>query len=116
MERYFKLHGYLPDFQDRHAKRFVAVVQKDGNSDCVAGSDVVQNSENNDTVSLSHYNQLLSMYNQKSDQAKNDNNGKTALLAGNYCLISNFDTSWIIDSGSTDQICPTLANFQPMSL
>lgn len=52
------------------------------------------------------------MYNQKSEQGKTDDaGGKVALLAGNCCLFSSTNHSWIIDSGSTDHICPTLENF-----
>lgn len=119
MERCFKLNGYSPGFQERQAKKFSAVAQKDNNAkqNCHNEGESNSHAQDNDTVSLSQYNQLLILYNNKTFDSTN--HGKTTLLAGKICLSSNSNQLWIIDSGSTVHICPTLDNFhtyEPMTL
>ncbi|KAL8088845.1 hypothetical protein AgCh_038566 [Apium graveolens] len=80
--------------KDRQSKKYAVVVQMDDTSDCVGET----SSDPNDIVSLSQYNQLLSMYNQKNYQIKNDSNGKISLLAGPFLEKATY-SSWYVTSG-----------------
>ena len=109
IERCFKIHGYPPGFQAKQQqqhqrKGFAAMAQQDSADDAPDNS--------NDTVSMEQYNHLLKLLSQQNIQPDSDNdNPKLAMLAGNFCLLAGMSHQWILDSGSTDHICPNLDSF-----
>lgn len=58
----------------------------------------------------------MALLHQKNVDPQNESNGngvsKHALLVGNICLLSAFNNDWMVDSGSTDHICPHIEQFQ----
>lgn len=56
------------------------------------------------TLCMEQYNQLLRLLQSQEQNTKDDSHIGYAMMAGNYCLLSCFETSWLIDSGATNHI------------
>lgn len=115
IQRCYKLHGYPSNFKtDR--RQATAVQLEDENQSVGMSSD-------NISFTPSQYQQLLQLLGKerKGDQSQNStvntgqaqsqNVNKSANVAGKFCFISSFGSSWIVDSGATDHMCHDLSLF-----
>lgn len=85
-----------------------AAITTHGSSDDVSDSHAEHSSMN---ISIDQYNHLMSLLGKSSHDTsashkteEGDTHGH-ALLAGTICLLSNFTSNWLLDSGATDHIC-----------
>ncbi|KAL8099196.1 hypothetical protein AgCh_031749 [Apium graveolens] len=105
-DRCFTLHGYPAGFKVRERRFAGAVTQNEDNSSNTSSA----------PVSMQQYNELLELLN-KHKMSSSDQHSKEpdiaghAMLAGNICLLSNFSTQWLLDSGATDHISNNLSDF-----
>ena len=103
IDRCFKIHGYpanFKGFKDKKVAALAASEHVDMDTDDAASP----------VLSLDQYNQLMQLlHSQKFVQS--DTHTGHALMAGNYCLLSCSESTWLIDSGASDHICSDLSCF-----
>lgn len=104
VERSFKLNGYPHGFKGFKDKKVTTAVSQ---YDFCNSQDT--------SLSVAQYTQLMDMLNKQHSNNKNSSTYKNitaqAMLAGNFCLLSNINTTRILDSGATDHICSNLYLF-----
>lgn len=95
LERCFKINGYPPGFKDFKDKRIAAVSYQ-------SQPDTSNNTDGNLSISVDQYTKLMEMLNKQQIQDASNDSSPHALLAGNFCLMTSSNTSWILDSGSAN--------------
>lgn len=118
IDRCFQLQCFPPGFKGFKDKRIAAAITSfSQNSDDVSQvQSQVQNvmspdvnSGSSHTITEAQYAQLVDLLNNASCDRQSDSSH--ALLAGNICLLSSSKSKWLLDSGATDHICPSLDQF-----
>ncbi|XP_074323025.1 uncharacterized protein LOC141659974 [Apium graveolens] len=121
IEKCFKIHGYPPGFQAKDDKKVAAFSHQTTDAHPNDQQTVDMQNQDSHAVIQAQYNHLLSLLQQKNIDSQNEVNGagssgmsssRHALLTGKMCFLSSFHNEWIVDSGSTDHICPNIEQFQ----
>lgn len=114
IDRCFKIHGFPPGFKQNRYKKVAAVSQSTSEGAVTDSADIINSNASVNSISVEQYNHLVELPNNQKIQSSNVNAASEshAALAGKTCLLTaSFNSIWLLDSGATDHICPTLDDF-----